>query len=74
MFNRRYAFLGWLVWSLGKQFGRTKARQAVPGVDKGTKRPNRPAIVATLAAVGGALWILGKRTGGGDADLGGGPE
>jgi hypothetical protein len=61
IFNRRYAMLGWLVWTVGKRLGKRKARQAVPAIDPETKRPNRPAIVSALGALGGALWIFGKR-------------
>jgi len=72
IFNRRYAMIGWLVWNVGKRIGKRKARQAVPSIDPETKRPNRPAIVSALAALGGALWIFGKKKRGGDTtDLGG---
>jgi hypothetical protein len=71
MFNRRYAMIGWLVWNVGKRVGKRKAKQAVPSIDPETKRPNRPAIVSALAALGGALWIFGKRKRDGDStDLG----
>jgi hypothetical protein len=68
MFNRRYAALGWLVWTVGKRLGKRKARQAVPAIDPETKRPNRPAIVSALAALGGVLWIFGKKKRGGGGD------
>lgn len=61
IFNRRNAVLGWIVWNIGKRFGKRKAREAVPGIDPKTKRPNRPALLTALAAFGGALWIFGKR-------------
>ena len=71
IFNRRYALIGWLVWNVGKRIGKRKARQAVPSIDAETKRPNRPAIVSALAALGGALWIFGKKKrGGSSTDLG----
>ncbi len=59
--NRRNAVLGWIVWNIGKRFGKRKAREAVPGIDRDTKRPNRPALISALAALGGALWIFGKK-------------
>jgi hypothetical protein len=67
IFNRRYALIGWLVWNVGKRVGKRKARQAVPSIDPETKRPNRPAILSALAALGGALWIFGKKKRGGDS-------
>jgi LPXTG-motif cell wall-anchored protein len=72
IFNRRYAAIGWLVWNIGKRMGKRKARQAVPGIDRETKKPNRPAILSGLAALGGALWIFGKKKkrGGGPTDFG----
>ncbi|HEV8251500.1 MAG TPA: hypothetical protein VGQ15_16130 [Gaiellaceae bacterium] len=66
MFNRRYAFIGWLVWNVAKQVGKRKAKRAVPSVDMEKKRPNRPAIIAVLVALGGTAWLVGrlKRRGG----------
>lgn len=61
IFNRRNAVLGWIVWNAGKRMGKRKAREAVPGIDPETKRPNRPAILSGLAALGGALWIFGRK-------------
>ena len=40
-----------------------KARQAVPGTVEGTKRPNKGAIVAALAAVGGVLLFWRRKSG-----------
>lgn len=65
IFNRRNALLGWLAWTVGKRVGKRKAREAVPTIDRETKRPNKPAIVAALAAAGGALLFWRKRGGGG---------
>jgi hypothetical protein len=71
VFNRRNALIGWLVWNVGKRIGKRKAKQAVPSIDPETKRPNRPAIVSALAALGGALWIFGrKKRRGGSSDVG----
>jgi hypothetical protein len=60
MLNRRYAIIGWLVWNVAKQVGKRKAKRAVPGVDTKHKRPNRAAVVATAAAVGGTAVLVGK--------------
>jgi hypothetical protein len=46
IFNRRNAFFGWAVWSVGKRAAKRKAKGAVP--DK-----------KTSAAVGGAAAALG---------------
>lgn len=59
--NRRNAVIGWTVWQFGKRFAKRKARDAVPGVEEGTKRPNKSAIVSMLAALGGALWFWRRR-------------
>ncbi len=61
--NRRNAVLGWAVWNVGKRVARRKAKAAVPTVDPETKRPNASAIVAALAAVGGALMFWRKSRG-----------
>ena len=70
MFNRRNAFIGWAVWQIGKRVIRKKAKAAVPGIDRDTKRPNVALIAGVLAAVGGAAWFWRKRAG--DDDDGGG--
>ena len=59
--NRRNAMLGWTVWQVGKRVAKRKAKGAVPGVDPETKRPNKPAIIAGLAAVGGLLMFWRKK-------------
>lgn len=61
IFNRRNAVLGWLAWAAAKRMGKRKAKQAVPTIDRESKRPNKPAILAGLAAVGGALLFWRKR-------------
>jgi hypothetical protein len=60
MFNRRYALLGWLTWVGAKTVMKHKARQAVPGTVEGSRRPNKGAIAAGLAAVVGVLWFWRK--------------
>jgi hypothetical protein len=62
--NKRNAVLGWLTWLVGKRVLKRKARSAVPGRVDDTKRPNKSAIAAALAAVGGALWFWRRRGGG----------
>jgi hypothetical protein len=60
VFNKRNAFIGWLVLTLGKPFAKRKARQAVSGKSGGI-------VAATLAGVGagvGALMFWRKRRGG----------
>ena len=64
--NRRNAFIGWVAWQVGKRVIRRKAKSAVPTIDRESKRPNVPAIVAALGAIGGALWFWRSR--GGDDD------
>lgn len=60
--NRRNAVLGWAAWQVGKRVAKRKAKAAVPSVDPETKRPNKPAIVATLAAVGAILMFWRKKS------------
>jgi LPXTG-motif cell wall-anchored protein len=62
IFNRRYALLGWLAWVGAKTVMRHKAREAVPGTVEGTRRPNKGAIAAGLAALGGALWFWRRKS------------
>ena len=50
MFNRRNAFIGWLVITLAKPVAKQKARAAARGA--GTKKGG--AIAASVAAVGAA--------------------
>jgi hypothetical protein len=69
IFNRRYALLGWLAWTVGKQFARRKAKAAVPGVDTKTKRPNRSLVALGLAAAGAAAFFFLRRGGEGDDGL-----
>lgn len=61
--NKRYAILGWSVWQVSKRAAKRKAKQAAPGRVDDTKRPNKGAIVAALAAAGGALWFWRRRRG-----------
>ncbi len=61
IFNRRNAVIGWLALAVGKRFAKRKARDAVPAIDAGTRRPNRPAIAAGLLALAGALMFWRRR-------------
>jgi hypothetical protein len=67
-FNRRNAFLGWLVWTIGKRVAKRKAKAAIPSVDPATKRPNLPTIVLALAGAGAAAYFWFRRGGGDDTD------
>jgi len=60
--NRRNAVLGWTVWQVGKRVAKRKAKAVVPAVDRERKRLNKPAIIAALAAVGGALMFRRKKS------------
>ena len=61
--NRRNAVVGWLTWTVGKRVLKKKARDAVPGIDNETKKPNRSAIALAVAAVVGAATFWKKRGG-----------
>jgi len=60
--NRRNAVIGWTVWQVGKRVAKRKAKAAVPTIDNETKRPNKPAIVAAVAALGGLLLFRRKKS------------
>jgi hypothetical protein len=55
--NRRNALIGWLVWNVATRILAQKARQAVPAVDRKSKRPNRAAVIAVLATLGLGAWL-----------------
>ena len=59
--NRRNAVLGWTAWQVSKRVIKRRARAAVPGTQEGSWRPNKAALVALVAAVGGALWFWRRR-------------
>jgi hypothetical protein len=59
--NKRNAVLGWTVWQVGKRVAKRKAKDAVPGRVDDSMRPNKGAIAATLAAIGGALYFWRRR-------------
>jgi LPXTG-motif cell wall-anchored protein len=64
VFTKRNALLGFLSWRVGKRMFRRRAHSLAPTVEGG--KPNKPAIVAALAALGGVLFFWRKRRRGGD--------
>jgi hypothetical protein len=68
--NRRNAVLGWAAWQVAKMAARRKAgkaKRAVPKVDTDSRRPNKPAIAAALAAVVGGLVFWKRQRGDSEA-------
>jgi hypothetical protein len=63
--NRRNAVIGWLTWLTAKSLLKHKARQAVPGTVEGTRRPNKGAIAAGVAAAVGVLLFWRRKSSGG---------
>jgi hypothetical protein len=61
MLNKRNAVLGWTAWQVGKRVMKKKARGAVPGRADDSMRPNKGAIAALVATIGGALWFWRRR-------------
>lgn len=59
--NRRNAMLGWAAWQVGKRVAQRKAKSAVPAVDTESRRPNKPAVAAALAALVGGLVFWRRR-------------
>lgn len=66
LFNRRNAFLGWLVWTIGKRVAKRKVKAAIPSIDTEAKRPNVPLAVLALAGAGAALYFWLRRSSGDD--------
>jgi hypothetical protein len=66
--NRRNALLGWATWQAAKQIAKRKARAAGGSQNGKPRRLNKAALVAGLAAVGGAVafWQWSRRNGGED--------
>jgi hypothetical protein len=60
--NRRNAVLGWTVWQAGKFAAKNKAKAAIPTVDRDTKKPNKPAILAGVAAVAAGLMFWRRKS------------
>jgi hypothetical protein len=57
--NRRNAVFGWVVWMVIKDFGKRKAKAAVPGSGDHAGL-NKSALASIAAAVFGALWLWRK--------------
>ena len=62
--TKRNAVLGWAVWKVGKKAIKKKAKAAVPGSGSDGGARAKPAILAVLAALGGALFFWRKKSGG----------
>lgn len=62
IFNRRNAAVGWLALLVGKRVVKRKAKQAVPGLDAESKRPNKSAIALLLASAVGVLTFWRRRS------------
>jgi len=58
MFNKRNAFIGWLVLTVGKPLAKRKARQAVSGKRGGALAA---AVAGVGAAVGGLMFWRKRR-------------
>ena len=63
VFNRRNAVVGWLALVVGKRVLKRKAKQAVPGIDPESRRPNKSAIALLVASLVGALTFWRRRSG-----------
>jgi hypothetical protein len=64
--NRRNAILGWTVWTISKTAAKRKAKQAVKlegGIANGRPGKGAAALLAGLAATGGAVWFWRRRRG-----------
>jgi hypothetical protein len=64
--NRRNAILGWAVWTASKRMAKQKAKSAAR--DDGSRLPNKGAVAAAVAAVGGAVWFWRRRAGADEED------
>ena len=68
MFNRRNALIGWLVWQVGTRVIKRKAKEALPSVDRDTKRPNRTFVLLGLAGAGAAAYFWFRHGSSDDVD------
>ena len=64
--NKRNAVLGWAVWQVGKTAAKRKAMAAASRRADDSTRPNKKALAAGLAAIGGAVWFWQSRRDGSD--------
>ena len=60
--NRRNAVVGWLTWLTAKRVLKRKAKAALPGTVEGSNRPNKGAIATGMAALGGLLWFMRRKS------------
>ena len=63
VFNRRNAAVGWLALAVGKRVLKRKAKQAVPGLDPESGRPNKSAVALLVAGAAGVLTFWRRRSG-----------
>ena len=61
--NRRNAVMGYLAWVGAKTLIKRKAKDAVPTIDTGTKRPNKSAIALAVVSVLGVAAFWKRRSG-----------
>jgi hypothetical protein len=62
--NKRNAFLGWAVWKIGKRAIKRKTKAVVPAVASDRGGAGKPAALAALAALGGAILFWRRKSGG----------
>ena len=60
LFNRRNAAMGWAAWKLGKKAMKDRARGAMPGRRRASRRPGASTLASAGAALAGALWFWRK--------------
>jgi Putative zinc-finger len=65
--NRRNAVIGWVAWQVGKRVAKRKAKSAAPAIDTDSRRPNKPAIAAAIAALVGGLVFWKRQRGDSEA-------
>ena len=56
--NKRNALLGWAVWTVSKGAAKRKAKSTV-STDDGLSK--KSAMAASVAALGGAVWLWRRR-------------
>jgi len=66
LMNKRNAVLGWTVWQIGKRAAKRKVKTAVPGRADDSMKPNKSALAAGVATLGGVLWFWRRRRAGSD--------
>ena len=66
--NKRNAFFGWAVWKVAKRAIKRKTKAAVPGVATERAGAGKPAVLAALAALGGAVLVWRRKSGSDEPD------